>query len=131
MSAPRHRKESIWVTLAWVLNLAGLAGIAMVAIAYVALQPVSAAAPHASQPISTAALPATYTPDPNSLLILPTITPNPLSTLIVVQSPTPFVLAGGSRSTVIGYSVSGRPIEVYKFGNGEKQRMIVAGIHGG
>ncbi len=32
---------------------------------------------------------------------------------------------------VIGYSVSGRPLEVYTFGNGEKQRMIVAGIHGG
>jgi hypothetical protein len=32
---------------------------------------------------------------------------------------------------VIGYSVSHRPIEVYQFGNGENQRMIVAGIHGG
>ena len=93
MSAPRRKKESIWVTLAWTLNLAGLGGIALVAIAYVALQPVSAAS-RESQPISTAALPATYTPDPNSLY-LPTVTPNPLSTLIVVQTPTPFVLAGG------------------------------------
>ena len=83
-----------------------------------------------SQPISTSALPATYTPDPNSLY-LPTVTPNPRSTLIVVQTPTPFVLAGGMRPAIIGYSVSGRPIEVYTFGNGEKQRMIVAGIHGG
>jgi hypothetical protein len=131
MPAPRHRKESNWVTLAWVLNLTGLAGIAIVAIAYLALQPVSAAAPHASQPISTSALPATYTPDPNIILDLPTVTPNPRSTLIVVQSPTPFVLVGGMRPAIIGYSVSGRPIEVYKFGNGEKQRMIVAGIHGG
>jgi hypothetical protein len=32
---------------------------------------------------------------------------------------------------VIGYSVAGRPIEVYRFGNGPTGRMIVAGIHGG
>jgi predicted deacylase len=118
------------------LNLLGLAGIALVAVAYLALNPVSAAAPSKSQaaqlPIATAALPATYTPDPNSSSIyLPTVTPNPHSTLIVVQSPTPFVLAGGTKPIVIGYSVSGRPIEVYTFGNGPKQRMIVAGIHGG
>jgi hypothetical protein len=31
----------------------------------------------------------------------------------------------------MGYSVSGRPIEVYAFGNGEREKMIVAGIHGG
>jgi hypothetical protein len=130
MPVPRKQKESAWETLAWILNLAGLGGIALVAIAYVALQP-ALAAPQAAQPISTAALPATYTPDPNRLLYLPTITPNPLSTLIVVQTPTPFVLAGGTRPMVIGYSVSGRPIEVYTFGAGQKQRMIVAGIHGG
>jgi predicted deacylase len=51
--------------------------------------------------------------------------------MIVVESPTPFVLANGTRPAVIGFSVSGRPIEVYTFGQGEKQRMIVAGIHGG
>lgn len=32
---------------------------------------------------------------------------------------------------VIGYSVAGYPIEVYKFGNGEREYLIVAGIHGG
>ena len=129
MPAPRQRKESIWVTLAWLLNLAGLGGIALVAIAYAALQPAFAATREA-QPIFTAALPATYTPDPE-LFNLPTITPNPRSTMIVVQTLTPFVLEGGTRPIVIGYSVSGRPIEVYTFGNGERKRMIVAGIHGG
>lgn len=137
MPAPRKKKESIWVTLAWGLNLAGLAGIALVGVAYIALNPVSAAAPNAptqSVPRATAALPATYTPEPNSQIkYLPTITPNPLSTLIVVESPTPFVLSGGTgtKPTIIGYSVSGRPLELYTFGYGEKQRMIVAGIHGG
>lgn len=32
---------------------------------------------------------------------------------------------------VIGTSVAGRPLEVYRFGQGEHARMIVAGIHGG
>jgi protein MpaA len=33
--------------------------------------------------------------------------------------------------TVIGHSVEGRPIEVYRFGSGPVERMIVAGMHGG
>jgi len=32
---------------------------------------------------------------------------------------------------MIGYSTDGRPLEVYTFGDGEQERMIVAGIHGG
>ena len=32
---------------------------------------------------------------------------------------------------IIGYSVAGRPLEVYRFGSGANKRMIVAGIHGG
>jgi len=125
-----RRKDSLWVTIAWGLNIVGLAGIVLVAIAYSILQPALAAPQNSQSVSSTAAMPATYTPDPASLY-LPTVTPNPRSTLIVVQSPTPFVLDGGTRPLVIGYSVSGRPIEVYSFGNGERQRMIVAGIHGG
>ncbi|MBI3162733.1 MAG: hypothetical protein HYZ23_09495 [Chloroflexi bacterium] len=128
MPAPTQPKESIWVALAWGLNMVGLGGIAVVVIAYAVIQTASAAP--AIQPVSTAALPVTFTPGPQSLY-LPTITPNPRSTLIVAQTPTPFFLAGDSHAIVIGYSVSGRPIEVYVFGNGERQRMIVAGIHGG
>ncbi|MCE9646237.1 MAG: succinylglutamate desuccinylase/aspartoacylase family protein [Chloroflexi bacterium] len=132
MPAPRKRKESFWESLAWILNIAGLGGIALVLVAYWALQPVLAA-PHGQddpQPINTASLPATFTPWPQ-LLFLPTITPNPMSTRIVVESPTPFVLDGRIHPIRIGYSVSGRPLEVYTFGNGPRQRMIVAGIHGG
>lgn len=33
--------------------------------------------------------------------------------------------------TVIGYSAQGRPLEVYRFGDGPIQRLIVAGMHGG
>lgn len=131
MPRPRKRKESIWETLAWTLNIVGLGGIALVLVAYWALQPVLAAPMRQqAEAINTAALPATFTPWPE-VLFLPTITPNPRSTKIVVKSPTPFILQGGTRPILIGYSVSGRPIEVYTFGDGPRQRMIVAGIHGG
>jgi hypothetical protein len=132
MSAPRRpKKDNPWVILAWALNILGLGSITIVLVAYWALQPASAA-PQEQRTSYTATLPATYTPDPLSFY-LPTITPNPRSTMIVVQTPTSFVLqnAGNHRAQVIGYSVSGRPIEVYSFGNGEREKMIVAGIHGG
>jgi predicted deacylase len=32
---------------------------------------------------------------------------------------------------VIGYSVEGRPLEIFQFGNGPRDLMIIAGIHGG
>jgi len=132
MPPARRRKDTIWVALAWGLNIIGLIAIALVGIAYLALNPALAA----SQPQNpgrsfTATLPATYTPLPGGIYYLPTITPNPRSTLIVVQTPTLFVLAGGNRPAIIGFSVSGRPLEVYTFGHGINQRMIVAGIHGG
>ncbi len=39
--------------------------------------------------------------------------------------------ADGPWPTVIGTSVAGRPLEVYRFGTGRRQLLIVAGIHGG
>ncbi len=60
---------------------------------------------------------ATATPRPS-----PTPSPEPTATL-------PPIPDGGSL--VIGYSVEGRPLTVYRFGRGPWQRMILAGIHGG
>jgi hypothetical protein len=40
-------------------------------------------------------------------------------------------LDGVAKSTLIGNSVGGRPLIVYRFGEGASHRMIVAGIHGG
>jgi predicted deacylase len=45
-----------------------------------------------------------------------------------MASITPF---WGEWALVIGHSVEGRPLEVVRFGTGKKERMIVAGIHGG
>src|SRR5512138_3782124 len=44
---------------------------------------------------------------------------------------TPLVLLHDQQPEVIGTSVEGRPLNVYTFGNGEHQKMIVADIHGG
>jgi murein peptide amidase A len=68
---------------------------------------------------------------PPTSYFLPTLTPNPYYTPPPFETPTPFVLANGPIPGVIGYSVAGRPIDVYTFGTGEREYLIVAGIHGG
>src|SRR5689334_21423772 len=112
----RKNKDTPLVALAWGLNIVGLLAIAVVGMVYLAMRPAHAA----PGPQDAGLVPVfpTVTPAPQGVYYLPTITPNPLSTMIVVQSPTPFVLEGGNRATIVGYSVSGRPIEVYTFGNG-------------
>ena len=116
-------------TLAWVLNGSAIVLLFAVLLLYLARQPAKASSS-----------PFVYlggTPRPTATAVatsysLPTITPNPLSTPIEDYStPTPFVFAGGPSARVIGFSVRGVPIESYAFGQGERQFLIVAGIHGG
>ena len=67
-----------------------------------------------------------------TIYLLPSVTPNPNSTMIVGTTPTPFVLdLSKKQAMAIGYSVAGRPLEVYRFGTGLDERLIIAGIHGG
>jgi len=80
--------------------------------------------PNAGSVMVTPSMTATLTDSP-----LPTVTPTPEPTYTPTVPPTPTMQFGGSY--VIGYSVNGLPIEVYQFGYGAKERMIVAGIHGG
>lgn len=69
----------------------------------------------------------THTPSPLPATLTPTLTPSP-------SSPTPipptYTLAP-PQPQIIGSSIAGRPLEVYRFGNGPIEKMIVAGIHGG
>ncbi|GAB4580686.1 MAG: hypothetical protein Fur0022_34280 [Anaerolineales bacterium] len=73
--------------------------------------------------------PVTPTATGDGLFFEPTFTP------AGVFSPTPFAFIPqptfSEGPIVIGYSVEGRPLEVYRFGTGPVKRMIVAGIHGG
>ncbi len=130
MPVRRRKDDSIWLAITWMLNVAGVGGIALVAVAYFALKPVFAAPQAESSPLVVNQIFATSTPT-LGVYYLPTVTPNPLATRMVIETPTTFVLGGATLPLNIGYSVAGRPIEVYTFGHGAHQRMFVAGIHGG
>jgi predicted deacylase len=127
MKGKRSRTVTWLVTAVWGLNAVGLVGILAGMMFFNSRrQPVP-------QP-QVLELATAETPSPTSLPgihYLPSVTPNPFTTPIVVYTPTPFVLPSGPRPIIIGYSVSGRPLEVYRFGQGERQVMVAAGIHGG
>jgi len=126
---PSRRKNKNWVILAWSLNAGGVLLLLVVLTVYFVRQPAEAAP---APLLLEQNLPRpTRTPVPTSYY-LPTVTPNPLATPIEDYStPTPFVFANGPAPIVIGYSVQGRPIDIYTFGQGESLYLIIAGIHGG
>lgn len=84
--------------------------------------------------------PPTWTPEDISE---PTPTVTPISLIITLSWPTapawdtplvpqtPLAAQMDHKPIVIGQSVQERPLEVYRFGQGPFQRMVVAGIHGG
>lgn len=77
-----------------------------------------------SEPITPPSTPLTLTktpvPSPTSL------SPSPVIPTII---PSPTVLPDNVQ--IIGSSVEGLPILIYRFGTGKRERLIVAGIHGG
>ena len=81
----------------------------------------AAAQPSATMPAATVTLQPTLTLTPPS----PTATDTPAPTSS--PSPPPHF----TQTFIIGYSVEGRPLTVYRFGTGAEARLIVAGIHGG
>ena len=83
-----------------------------------------------STPTLTLTATNTLTPAPTGT---PTITPFPTETFTPSMTPTatltPIPFSEGPIT--IGYSVQKRPMEVYRFGTGQTERLIVAGMHGG
>ncbi|HEX6271277.1 MAG TPA: M14 family metallopeptidase [Anaerolineales bacterium] len=125
---PRRKKASpTWIYLIWALNILVITGLLIAGAFYRTSQ-------HALAADGLAEIPnpgSTQRPPPTRYF-LPTLTPNPFYTPPVFETPTAFVLENGdTNSTIIGYSLAGRPIEVYTFGAGEREYLIVAGIHGG
>jgi protein MpaA len=124
--ARRKRSSHSWVFVIWGINGLALVAILVVAVLYTSSLRASAA----EEPVATVPSDATQKIPPTSYF-LPTLTPNPFYTPPVFETSTPFELANGPRPAVIGFSLAGRPIEAYTFGVGEKEYLIVAGIHGG
>jgi protein MpaA len=122
----RRKSSHAWVYVIWGLNGIVLLVVLVVAVLYTTSLRASAAdeVPATVAPQSTREIPPTS-------YFLPTLTPNPLYTPPVFETSTPFELTNGPRPTIIGFSLAARPIEVYTFGAGEKEYLIVAGIHGG
>jgi len=129
MPRPRSHRLNLLTGAVWALN--GIALILLVAVLAIAL---------GRQSVRASESPFVYvggTPRPTSTIIpttyyLPTVTPNPLSTPIEDYStPTPFLFAAADGARTIGYSVQGTPLQSFAFGQGERQYLIVAGIHGG
>jgi len=124
--ARRKRQSHTWVYLVWGIN--GAVMICLLAAAAFYLTNLRASA--AEELVETPLPNATQKLPPTSYF-LPTLTPNPFYTPPVFETSTPFVLENGPRPSIIGFSLAGRPIEVYTFGVGEREYLIVAGIHGG
>jgi protein MpaA len=124
--ARRKKSSHGWVYIIWGVNGFVLIAILIVGALYTTSLPASAA----EEPQATALSTATRKIPPTSYF-LPTLTPNPRYTPPVFETSTPFELANGPRPMIIGFSLAARPIEVYTFGAGEKEYLIVAGIHGG
>jgi hypothetical protein len=83
-----------------------------------------------SQPHGPLSLPPVWTPTQEDLPSRSHSSSNPEIGITPTSEPdTP--LNFYQEYLVIGHSVEGRPLEVYRFGNGPRDLMIIAGIHGG
>jgi len=124
--ARRKKGSHGWVYFLWGINGTVIVGLLSAFAFYVTNQ----RATPANEAVETISLDSTREVPPTSYF-LPTLTPNPYYTPPAFQTSTPFLLEDGQRPTIIGFSAAGRPIEVYTFGAGEREYLIVAGIHGG
>jgi protein MpaA len=124
--ARRKKSSHAWLYVIWGINGAALIAILIIAVLYTTSLSASAADGTISTP-----RPGETRKIPPTSYFLPTLTPNPFYTPPVFETSTPFELPNGPRPSIIGFSLAGRRIEAYTFGAGEKQYLIVAGIHGG
>ncbi len=125
----RKAKSHTWVYVIWGLN--GVAVLCLLVIGLFYSNNLKASAANApTETARPAPIVATRQIPPTSYF-LPTLTPNPFYTPPVFDTSTPFVLSNGPHPATIGFSLARRAIDAYTFGAGERQYLIVAGIHGG
>lgn len=82
------------------------------------------------EPSLTQTFTRTHTPLPSGTFT-PSLTFTPSIAPTVTQTSTQTEIPYASGAVIIGYSVEGRPIEVFRFGTGPAERLTVHGIHGG
>jgi protein MpaA len=121
----RRRSSHSWVYVIWGIN-----GIVLLVALVVGFLYTTSLRASAADQVRPTAEPQSTREIPPTRYWLPTLTPNPRYTPPVFETSTPFEL-DGARPTIIGYSLAARPIDVYTFGVGEREMLIVAGIHGG
>ena len=124
-----HRKEGAHHWVYWIWGVNGLAVLCLLGLGLLYFNRQNALASNAV--IADTPTHGTVQQIPPTSFFLPTLTPNPNYTPPPFETPTPFVLPNGPLPGAIGFSVAGRPIDVYTFGSGEREYLIVAGIHGG
>jgi len=109
------------VLLLWITALITAGGLALFTLSKTDLLSREIPLTPSNTPSKTPRPSATSSPLP------PTITPLPPTLTPIPPSSTPEI----QQLQIIGSSVAGRPLEVYQFGNGSVEKLIVAGIHGG
>ena len=109
------------VLLLWITAIIAAGGLALVTLNKTGLFSFEISLTPTKAPSITTQPSATASPSP------PTITPLPPNPTSIPPSSTPEI----QQPQVIGSSVTGRPLEVYQFGLGPVEKLIVAGIHGG
>ncbi len=117
---PTRNNLSRIVILLWISAAFIIGGIAILFFNETLFRPTTSDIPPSSTPSTT--------PQPRyTSTYKPTQTPLPSTLTAVPASLTP----EPEQPQLIGTSVAGRPLEVYQFGDGPIEKMIVAGIHGG
>lgn len=124
----RAQKKDAWKIAVIGINVIGGISLLIVLIVYWSGQSANASQNNSADRQSTPIPSLTMVP---TRYYIPSVTPNPLSTMILEYTATPFSLMNGPKPTIIGFSAGGRALEVYVFGQGETQDMIIGGIHGG
>ena len=109
------------VLLLWITVIIATGGLALVTLNKTGVFSFEISLTPTKAPSITTQPSATASPSP------PTITPLPPNPTSIPPSSTPEI----QQPQVIGSSVTGRPLEVYQFGLGPVEKLIVAGIHGG
>ncbi len=123
------KKSPWWLAWLWGLNLTLAGGLLAAFLFLDGLPQIPAGATITSAPGIAFTVTPVNTATP---FTAPTATRKPRPTAAPpTVTPTPTRLPYGEGPITIGFSAGGRPLQIFKFGNGPKVRMIVAGIHGG